>query len=98
LKMCIDGTVRTQDAPYLVRNVLMNPKARERAWTFVETNWDRMAAAYPMSGMSRMCEGVTSFATPELEAQVRKFFATHPFKGGEKSVKQYLEQLSIAVR
>lgn len=98
LTMCIDGTVRTQDAPYLVRNVLMNPKARERAWTFVETNWDRMAAAYPMSGMSRMCEGVTSFATPELEAQVRKFFATHPVKGGEKSVKQYLEQLSIAVR
>lgn len=98
LASCIDGSVRTQDAPYVVRNVLTNPKSRERGWKFVNANWDRMNAMYPMSGVSRMCEGVTALVTPELEAQVIEFFAKHKVKGGEKAVKQYMEQLSIAVR
>jgi puromycin-sensitive aminopeptidase len=98
LTSCLDGSVRTQDAPYVVRNVLTNPKGRERGWKFIVANWDKMTAVFPMSGVSRMCDGITALVSPELETQVREFFGKHPVKGGEKAVKQYMEQLSIAVR
>lgn len=98
LAMCLDGTVRTQDAALLVRSVLINPFTAEHAWKFVKSNWDAMVKKYPMQGISRMCEGVTALVSPELEADVRAFFGQRQVKGGEKTVRQYLEQLSISVR
>jgi puromycin-sensitive aminopeptidase len=45
-----------------------------------------------------MCEGITGLSTPELEADVRAFFAARPVALGGKTLEQYLEQLRIAVR
>ena len=98
LKSALDGQVRTQDAPSLVVGVMLNPHASRQAWEFVKANWDAMVAAYPMQGVSRMCSGITALVAPDLESDVRQFFATHVVKGGDKAVKQYIEQLSIAVR
>jgi puromycin-sensitive aminopeptidase len=47
--------------------------------------------------MRRMCGGIGSLATPELEWDVRDFFATRKIDLGGKTLEQYLEQLRIAV-
>ena len=47
--------------------------------------------------MCRMCEGVTGLATPELERDVRGFFAARNIHLGGKTLEQYLEQLRILV-
>jgi hypothetical protein len=44
-----------------------------------------------------MCGGVTSLATPELEADVRAFFATHHVPAAGKTLDQHLERLHVAV-
>ena len=44
-----------------------------------------------------MCEGITALVAPELEADVRDFFAAHPVKHGGKTMEQHLEKLRIAV-
>ena len=44
-----------------------------------------------------MCEGITALTTPELEADVREFFAAKKISLGGKTLDQYLEQLRIAV-
>ena len=97
LQLTVNGEVRTQDAPYLVRSLLMSVHARELAWQFVKEHWETMERQYPLGGLRRMCEGITALATPALETDVREFFTSRNISLGGKTLAQYLEQLRIAV-
>lgn len=97
LQLTINGEVRTQNAPYLMRSILFNTDGRERAWTFLKEHWDEMCKQYPDNSIVRMCEGIVSLVTPELEADVSDFFASHPVKQGTKTMEQHLEKLRVAV-
>ena len=97
LQMTISGEVRTQNAPYVMRGILLNKDAREKAWSFMKAHWEEMLRRYPDNSIPRMCEGIIGLVTPELEADVRDFFAKHPVKQGGKQMEQHLERLRIAV-
>ena len=97
LARTISGDIRTQDAPFLVSAVLGNVYGRELAWDFVKTNWEKMDHLFPKQGMRRMCGGIVSLATPELERDVQKFFASRKIDLGGKTLEQYLEHLRITV-
>jgi puromycin-sensitive aminopeptidase len=97
LARTINGEIRTQDAPFVARAMLMTVHGRELAWDFVRANWDTMDRLYPKHGVRRMAEGVTGLATPDLERTVHQFFAERKVDLGGKTLEQYLEQLHIAV-
>jgi puromycin-sensitive aminopeptidase len=97
LTRTLNGEFRTQDAPYVLRALLLTVHGREPAWRFIKTNWDAMTCVYPMVSLRRMMEGITSLATPELESDVLQFIADRKIDLGGKALEQYLEQLRIAV-
>jgi puromycin-sensitive aminopeptidase len=97
LERATNGEIRTQDAPFVVRSMLMSVDTRELAWEFVKSHWDTMDRLYPKHGMRRLAEGVTGLATPALEADVRRFFDAKKPQFGGKVLAQYLEQLHVAV-
>ena len=97
LARTINGEIRTQDAPFIVGALMMNVDGREQAWEFVKANWDQMDRLFPKQGLRRMCGGIAGLATPELEQDVRTFFAARKIDLGGKTLDQYLEQLRIAV-
>ena len=97
LKLTLSGEVRTQNAPYLMRGVLLNRFARERAWEFMKARWGDMLRQYPDNSIARMCEGIVGLVSRRLEAEAREFFATHPVKQGAKQIEQHLERLRVAV-
>jgi puromycin-sensitive aminopeptidase len=97
LERTLDGAIRSQDAPYVVRALLSSVYGRAQAWAFVKTHWQTMARRYPPSGYRRLYEGVTGLARPEWEAEVRAFFVTNRIELGGKTLEQYLEQLRVAV-
>ncbi len=97
LTSTLNGEIRTQDAPFMIRLVLMSVYGRERAWNFVKTNWDLMDRQFPKQGLRRMFDGVGGLATPELERDVHRFAAERKIDFGGKVLAQYLEQLRIAV-
>jgi len=94
---CLTDDVRTQDAPYLYANVLGNEVAAAAAWKFMKDNWAGMVARYPENGVVRMCGAVAGLDTPELEAEVKAFFAANQVKSGDMAIAQALEQLRINV-
>jgi len=99
LDLSLNGQVRTQDAPFLVRDLLMGVHSRELAWAFVKEHWAEMERLYPsQSGLRRLCEGITGLVTPGLEADVREFFGGRSVAFGGKTLLQYLERLGVAVR
>jgi puromycin-sensitive aminopeptidase len=99
LNACIDPSeIRTQDAPYLIARLLgKEGAAGVCAWQFVKDNWAQLTKLYPNSGVVRMAEGADALNTPELEADVKAFFATHKVKGAGKAIDQMLEKLRVAV-
>ena len=97
LARTVNGEIRTQDAPFVNRSMLMTVHARERAWTFVKSHWDAMDGMYPKHALRRMTEGVIGLATPVLERDVQEFFTRRKIDLGGKQLAQYLEQLRIAV-
>jgi puromycin-sensitive aminopeptidase len=97
LERTINGEIRTQDAPFVARALLVNVAGRERAWAFVKQQWDTMDRLYPKHGLRRMCEGVTGLATPALERDVHAFFEARKIDLGGKTLQQYFEQLRVAV-
>ncbi|HEV8617436.1 MAG TPA: M1 family metallopeptidase [Methylomirabilota bacterium] len=97
LERTINGEIRTQDAPFVARALLMSAHGRELAWDFIKKHWETMDRLYPKHGLRRMAEGVIGLATPELEADVHRFFAERKVDLGGKTLEQYLEQLRVAV-
>ena len=61
LAKTINGEIRTQDAPFVARALLMTVQATGRAfaWDFVRANWDTMERQYPKHGLRRLAEGVS---------------------------------------
>ncbi len=95
MQMTLNGEVRTQNAPYLMMELLMNTECRYEAWAFLKQNWEKMAAQYPENALPRMCGGITSLV--DQESDVDEFFKTHKVKQGGKTIDQHLERLHVAV-
>ncbi|MGZ8518859.1 MAG: M1 family metallopeptidase [Candidatus Binatia bacterium] len=97
LDLTINGAVRTQNSPYLMRGALLNKHGRERAWSFMKKHWIEMNRQYPDNAIPRMCEGVIGLVSAELEKDVASFFHSHPVKQGSMQIEQHLERLRVAV-
>ena len=97
LGLTLDGTVRTQDGPFLLRALLMGVHSRAQAWAFFRAKWEQMASLFPGPGIRRLCEGVLGLTSAEWEQQVQTFFRARNINLGGKTLEQFLEQLHIAV-
>jgi puromycin-sensitive aminopeptidase len=97
LELSINGEVRSQDAPFVIRALLGSVYGRGLAWSFVQEHWETMARQYPGSAYRRMWEGITTLVSPDWEREVRAFFETRHIVLGGKTLEQYLEQLHAAV-
>ena len=97
LDVSLNGTVRTQDAPYLVALCLRNRRCGEQAWRFVRDNWEAMLEAYPNNAIVRMLDGVKTLSVPNVAADVMAFFDSHEVPQGELTLRQHLERLQVNV-
>ncbi|HMX45388.1 MAG TPA: M1 family metallopeptidase [Candidatus Obscuribacter sp.] len=97
LEKTLTGAVRSQNAPYLVRNVMLNTSGRHVGWNFVKNNWKQIRETFPSLIITRLVEGVTGLVDEKLAAEVEVFFAEHPVQEGQKTVNQHLEKLKVAL-
>lgn len=97
LEKTMNGEIRTQNAPYVVRSVMLNPWGRELAWNFMKEHWSKMMKTYPEVMVPRMCEGVTGLISEDLLADVNKHFEQNNVKQGHRTVSQHMEKLAVAV-
>jgi puromycin-sensitive aminopeptidase len=98
LQRTVDGEIRSQDAPFVVRAMLVSVWSRPLAWEFIKGHWETMRRVYPPSAFRRVFDGVSALCRPEWEEEVRAFFPAHGIELGGKILDQYLEQLRVAVR
>jgi puromycin-sensitive aminopeptidase len=97
LEKSINGEVRTQNAPYLLRSVMMNTEGRDVAWKFAKDNWDKILSVFPDNSITRMCEGITALISDDLLKETKEFFAKNEVKQGKKIIEQHQEKQAVAV-
>ncbi len=93
----LDGRVRSQDGPYLIRRALTNRHAGVATWSFVTENWQKINELFPSNSISRMLEGVVALDHSGTASEVAEFLEYNPIPQGEIQVAQHLESLRINV-
>ena len=95
LAMCLNGEVRSQDAPYLAGGAMFNRHHGMAAWQFIKSHWDEMLEMYPDNAIVRMVSGVQALSKPEQAADIKQFFETHSVPSVQLTLEQHLERLDI---
>jgi len=95
--MVLDGTIRSQDAFWVVALLLGNRDTGAFVWDLITENWDATVAAMPVLNGRRMLDLVHHRSEPHVAAAIMVWFETHEIPSGEKHVAQKMEQLQVRV-
>jgi puromycin-sensitive aminopeptidase len=100
-ELCITE-IRTQDAPYLLRKLLINRIVGPQTWEFISSHWDKLVELYPTNSITRMLEvsrlcQLDPAQNATLASQVVAFCAEHPLGGHQRAMDQNLERLAVNV-
>jgi puromycin-sensitive aminopeptidase len=101
-EMCLTE-IRSQDAPYVLAQMMYNTAITRPTWEFIMSRWDDMLARFPRNSLSRMMHGVVNLDIVEedgsapLADEAARFVAAHPVEGQQKLVDQSVEILDVNV-
>ncbi|HTT86480.1 MAG TPA: M1 family metallopeptidase [Acidimicrobiales bacterium] len=88
--------VRTQNAPFVVQQLLAHRDHGPPTWARVRDGWDDLVARFPANILPRMLDGVRLLCRdPALADDVRAFVAAHPLPSGQRTVAQTVERLGV---
>jgi len=93
-----DGTVRTQDAPYVLARALHNRATDRYVWAFIRDHWDDLDRRFPSNAIPRMLSGITALDQADLVTEVGDFLDRHPIPQAGKQVEQHRERQTINAR
>jgi puromycin-sensitive aminopeptidase len=88
--------VRTQNAPFVVQQMLASRDHGPATWGRVRDAWDELVAKFPANILPRMLDGVRLLCRDHaLADDVRAFVRTHPVPSGQRTVDQTIERLGV---
>jgi len=89
--MALDGRIRTQNAPFVVEQLLANHTASRVAWDLYTHHWDEQVRTFPPSLLKRTLG--TLWTLSDMADEVHAFFDRRTVRHAEKAVAQELERL-----
>lgn len=94
----LDGGIRSQDAPYLLRDALAHRWHRRFVWRTIADRWDEVTSRFPSNSIARMLEGVRTLIDADTEPDVEAFLDAHPIPQGARQIAQHLERRRVNQR
>jgi puromycin-sensitive aminopeptidase len=96
LDMALSGAVRTQDAPYLLRETLANRDNGAAALAFTTEHWSEITERFPVNSISRLVSGIRAIRDRALAERAAAFLADHPIPQAQQ-VRQHIERMWVTV-
>jgi puromycin-sensitive aminopeptidase len=93
--MALDGSIRSQNAPFVLAQALSHKEHGPAIWHVVQHNWDKLNAMFPANTIVRMLHGVRALSDRETSAAVIDFFADRTLPQGQQQLEQHLERLRV---
>ena len=91
----LDGTIRSQDAPFVLRSLLRNRHQGVAAWQEITARWDDVRRVVPTNLVARLLEGIVALAEPGLADEVDAFVEAHAVPQGRTVIDQHRERLRV---
>ena len=91
------ATVRTQDAPFLIRSLLAHPHHRALVWRNLVDHWEDMEDRLPSNSIARMLEGIRALGA-DVDPDVDRFLDDNPVPQGALTVAQHRERRHVNLR
>ncbi|MGD9796921.1 MAG: M1 family metallopeptidase [Acidimicrobiia bacterium] len=96
LDLCL-SEFRSQNAPFVLLQLLANREVNGQAWDWLKAHWDALCERLPDNAIPRLLGGVTALNTRALLTDVEAFLGAHPVPQGAKAIEQHLERLRVNV-
>ncbi|MGI9608334.1 MAG: M1 family metallopeptidase [Acidimicrobiales bacterium] len=93
--MALSGTIRKQNAPFVLAQALMNRAHGPAVWERLAADWDDISEQFPSNTIVRLLTGVRWLTDRALADDVIAFFAGRPLPQGQKQLDQHLERLAV---
>lgn len=87
--------VRSQDAPYALITLIARHETGNRAWEWLENNWDEALERFPNNSIDRLVGGLTERFDPEFLQRADNFLEAHPVSFAAKAIAQTRERLQV---
>jgi puromycin-sensitive aminopeptidase len=88
--------VRTQNAPFVVGQLLAHRDHGPATWTRVKDDWTVLGERFPAHILPRMLDGVRMLCRDHhLADDIRAFIAAHPIPSGQRTIDQTVERLGV---
>jgi puromycin-sensitive aminopeptidase len=97
LDLALSGAVRTQDAPYLLREALGNRDNGADAFEFITEHWSKITERFPANSISRLLSGIRAVRDRALAERAEAFVSEHPVPQGALQVRQHVERMWVTV-
>ncbi|HAQ22722.1 MAG TPA: hypothetical protein DCR10_04155 [Acidimicrobiaceae bacterium] len=92
-----DGTIRTQDAPFLLRAALTPPAERAYVWTWMVDQWQDLNSRLPSNSVARMLEGIRALVVSH-QPNVDVFLGANAVPQGGLTIDQHRERRHVNLR
>jgi puromycin-sensitive aminopeptidase len=97
LELTLSGEVRTQDAPYLLAEMVGHRDNGPAAWAFVASHWPDIERRFPTNSLARLVGGIRTVRDGSLADEIAAFLHAHPIPQGDKQVRQHVERMLVTV-
>jgi len=83
---------RAQDAPYVIRTLMVNPVGGRAVWEALTSQWNATLARIAPLMQFAVGSGISSFVSePEFADRVTTFHSSHPIWIGQQRIEQAIE-------
>lgn len=93
--MVLDGSIRAQNAPFLLQRSMMSRTNGRQTWEFITQNWDRLLDLFATSLITRMIGTIPYLDRAEDVVKTERFLAENKVPSGQQTVTQLLEKQRI---
>jgi puromycin-sensitive aminopeptidase len=94
-EFAMSDEVKTQNAPFVLRQAIANRYHGVLAWAFVRDHWSQANDRFPSNTIVRMVDGVKLINDPIAVAEIQQFFADHEIKQATNTLAQILERQRV---
>ena len=94
-ELALSSSVKTQNAPFLLRACIANERHGAAAWRIVAQRWQEANTRFPTNTIVRMVDSVKLLTDDAVVADVQSFFAEHPIPQAELTLRQVLERQRV---
>lgn len=97
LNRTLSPEVRSQDAVFVIADIMDHPAAGEMAWDFTKSHWNEIGKIFGGYAGAELVNATSTFCSLEQRSEVEAFFSTHKVASAERGLPKTLERIGYCV-